>query len=119
MSYRSATIELMSPPKSMYRVSWRTATHPDRPNERVARDMHTPIESRAAYQAAMVRHWEPEFMELVGVWHTHGGSGSLDWTPVDGAELSMSEMDADRLARLTAGWQTNPWYTEMKGTEDG
>ena len=105
----------MTAPKSLWRVEWAIAVHPDRPNERTERSANFASAERAGSQVASIRPWEPRFAELLGVWRTSGWQGELEWELVDPDSLPVS----GRHGALVAGWQDNPAYQALIERDDG
>lgn len=103
----------MTPPKSLWRVEWDAARHPDRPNDRTHQSRNYTSEEHAGAQVATIRLWEPRFMTLTGVWRCHGGSGELDWQPVDPDALKVDPAAAARFSDLRRHWPDNPLWGRM------
>lgn len=90
----------MSLPREQYRVEWTACRHPDRPHERVDRQLTTSNKWKAGDQVAEVLAW-PGYLELRGVWRTVGWSnGRLVWGHVDPSKLPTSPGKAARLRKL-------------------
>ncbi len=103
----------MTRPKALVRVEWKIARHPDRPNDRIEQSRNYTSREHAGSQVASIRLWEPKFAELLGVWECSGGSGELEWTPVDPDALPVGPEAGARFADFRRYWPDNPEWSRM------
>lgn len=99
----------MTPPKQLWRVEWEIARHPDDPWDRRQQSRNFTSAEAAGNQVTAIRLWEPKYAELHGVWRTTGGTGSLDWEPVDPESLPVSQVAVERYGAIAS----SPEYEKM------